>query len=64
MVAGPGDVGSPWGIGSEEGGQIRPTQSWAIEDFRHLVARAKDYGLEIALDIAFQTPGPSIRPST
>lgn len=56
VVAGPGDVGSPWGIGSEEGGHksVHP-ELGTIEDFRHLVARAKDYGLEIALDIAFQT---------
>lgn len=51
----PGDVGSPWAIGAVEGGHksILPTLG-APEDFRHLVARAADFGIEIALDIAFQ----------
>ncbi|MEE4378743.1 MAG: alpha-1,4-glucan--maltose-1-phosphate maltosyltransferase [Candidatus Competibacteraceae bacterium] len=49
------DVGSPWAIGSEEGGHkaIHPALG-TLEDFRALVAKAKDYGIEIALDIAFQ----------
>jgi starch synthase (maltosyl-transferring) len=48
-------VGSPWAIGSEEGGHksIHPDLG-TLEDFRSLVARAQDYGMEIALDIAFQ----------
>lgn len=49
------DVGSPWAIGSKEGGHlsIHPSLG-SIEDFEHLVACAKQYRLEIALDIAFQ----------
>ena len=49
------DIGSPWAIGSAEGGHkaIHP-QLGTIEDFRRLVQAAKDAGLEIALDIAFQ----------
>ena len=49
------DVGSPWAIGSEEGGHkaIHPALG-AIEDFRSLVAKAAEYGIDIALDIAFQ----------
>ena len=50
-----GDVGSPWAIGAEEGGHtaIHP-ELGNINDFRRIVARAKEHGLEIALDIAFQ----------
>jgi starch synthase (maltosyl-transferring) len=51
----PGAVGSPWAIGSSEGGHkaIHP-ELGTLEDFRELVARAKDFGLEIALDLAYQ----------
>ena len=49
------DPGSPWAIGSEEGGHkaIHP-QLGTLEDFRHLVARAAEHGIALALDIAFQ----------
>ena len=49
------DVGSPWAIGSEDGGHtaIHP-QLGTLEDFRHFVSVAKSQGLEVALDIAFQ----------
>ncbi|MFL5732627.1 MAG: alpha-1,4-glucan--maltose-1-phosphate maltosyltransferase [Chloroflexia bacterium] len=55
VVAGPDEEGSPWAIGSEEGGHksIHPHLG-TLEDFRHLVAAAREYGMEIALDIAFQ----------
>jgi starch synthase (maltosyl-transferring) len=51
----PTDVGSPWAIGSPEGGHksIHP-ELGTLEDFRRFVAKAKEHGLEIALDIAFQ----------
>lgn len=54
-VAQPGDVGSPWAIGSEEGGHksVHP-QLGTIEDFVSLVNKAKEYNIEIALDLAFQ----------
>jgi starch synthase (maltosyl-transferring) len=54
-VAGPDDPGSPWAIGAAEGGHkaIHP-QLGTLDDFRHLLARAKEYGIELALDIAFQ----------
>ena len=54
-VAEPGDVGSPWAIGSEEGGHdaLEPALgTWA--DFDAMVAAAADAGLEIALDFAIQ----------
>jgi starch synthase (maltosyl-transferring) len=52
----PGEVGSPWAIGSAEGGHtaIHP-QLGAMDDFLSLVKSARECGLEIALDIAFQT---------
>ena len=54
-VAGPDDPGSPWAIGAAEGGHkaVHP-QLGTLEDFRHLVARAAEHGIEVALDIAFQ----------
>jgi starch synthase (maltosyl-transferring) len=49
------DVGSPWAIGATEGGHkaIHP-ELGAIEGFRELVAAAREHGIEIALDLAFQ----------
>ncbi len=51
----PGDPGSPWAIGSAEGGHkaIHP-QLGTLEDFRRLVQAAAGYGIELALDIAYQ----------
>ena len=53
--AGAGDVGSPWGIGSEQGGHksIHP-ELGTMEDFRSLVQAIGNHGMELALDIAFQ----------
>jgi starch synthase (maltosyl-transferring) len=49
------DVGSPWAIGSREGGHKDiHTQLGTMKDFERLVKRARDLGVEIALDIAFQ----------
>ncbi|HLT25696.1 MAG TPA: alpha-1,4-glucan--maltose-1-phosphate maltosyltransferase [Zeimonas sp.] len=55
LTAGPDDVGSPWAIGSSEGGHdaIHP-QLGDFEDFDALVAKARSLDMEIALDIAFQ----------
>ena len=49
------DVGSPWAIGSDQGGHkdVHP-ELGTLEDFRQLVKAARKQGLEIALDIAFQ----------
>ena len=54
-MAAPGDEGSPWAIGSKEGGHksIHP-QLGTLRDFDALVAATHDYGMELALDIAFQ----------
>jgi len=55
LNARPEDVGSPWAIGSAEGGhkQVLP-QLGTLEDFQRLIAKARHLGIEIALDIAFQ----------
>ncbi|HLJ45970.1 MAG TPA: alpha-1,4-glucan--maltose-1-phosphate maltosyltransferase [Bryobacteraceae bacterium] len=54
-AANPEDPGSPWAIGASEGGHksINP-ELGTLEDFRVLVARASELGLDVALDIAFQ----------
>jgi starch synthase (maltosyl-transferring) len=50
-----GDVGSPWAIGSVEGGHdaIHPDLG-TLTDFRAFVSRATEAGLEVALDLALQ----------
>jgi starch synthase (maltosyl-transferring) len=52
---GPGDEGSPWAIGSPEGGHksIHPKLG-SFADFDRLVAAVHANGMELALDIAFQ----------
>jgi starch synthase (maltosyl-transferring) len=55
LRAGPGDVGSPWAIGSAEGGHdaIHP-ELGTLDDLRTFIARAHDAGLEVAMDLALQ----------
>jgi starch synthase (maltosyl-transferring) len=55
LTAGPEDVGSPWAIGAAEGGHkdILP-QLGTLDDFHRLLAEARELGIEIALDVAFQ----------
>ena len=55
LRAKPDDVGSPWAIGSAEGGHkdILP-QLGTFDDFERLLNAARALGLEIAMDIAFQ----------
>jgi len=55
LVAKPGDPGSPWAIGSPEGGHtaIHPDLG-TVEDFRRFCGEAADRGLEVALDYALQ----------
>lgn len=54
-VAQEGDSGVPWGIGSKHGGHksIHP-ELGTEDDFRQLVQKAEDAGIEIAMDLAFQ----------
>ena len=55
LIAGPGDPGSPWAIGSADGGHdaIHPDLG-TMADFDAFVARARKLGLEVALDLALQ----------
>lgn len=50
-----GEPGSPWAIGSELGGHkaVNPDLG-TLADFGRLVSSARDYGIDIALDLAFQ----------
>ena len=52
---GPDDPGSPWAIGSADGGHkaVHP-QLGTLDDFDHFVATAQENGLEIAMDLAYQ----------
>jgi starch synthase (maltosyl-transferring) len=53
--AGPGDCGSPWAIGSEDGGhKAIHKELGTIEDFRRFVRKARSLELSVALDVAFQ----------
>src|SRR6185312_13866754 len=51
VTAAPGDVGSPWAIGSDEGGHdaVHPDLG-TIDDFDTFVSSARAEGLEVALD--------------
>ena len=55
LAAGPRDPGSPWAIGSKDGGHraVHP-ELGTLADFKRFVERAAGLGLEVALDIAFQ----------
>ncbi len=55
VTAAEGDVGSPWAIGSAEGGHdaVHPDLG-TIEDFDDFVSAAADQGLSVALDLALQ----------
>ena len=70
LVARPTDVGSPWGIGLAGAGAPADSRSSApvgagghdsmhpdlgtIDDFDRFVRRARELGMEVALDVAFQ----------
>jgi starch synthase (maltosyl-transferring) len=49
------DPGSPWAIGSKDGGHkdINPLLG-SLKDFKNLVKAAEQNGIEIAMDIAYQ----------
>lgn len=50
-----GDVGSPWGIGSQFGGhKATHPDLGSIEDFKSLVSKASALGIEVAMDYALQ----------
>jgi len=55
LVAKSGDVGSPWAIGSEEGGHTAiHSDLGTIDDFDRFVKEAEQLGLEVAIDFAIQ----------
>ena len=55
LTPGPDDTGSPWAIGSKDGGHdaIHPALG-DFDDFDAFVARARELDLEVALDLALQ----------
>ena len=55
IAAAPGDPGSPYGIGSAEGGHkaVHPDLG-TLEDFRRFVEATREHGMEVALDFAIQ----------
>ena len=55
MTPGPADPGSPWAIGSDEGGHdaVHP-ELGTIGHFDAFVARTRELGMEVALDLALQ----------
>ena len=55
LRAQPGDVGSPYAIGSAEGGHdsVHP-ELGTLDDFRLLLDAARDHDLELAIDFAIQ----------
>ncbi|MGA0560713.1 alpha-1,4-glucan--maltose-1-phosphate maltosyltransferase [Larkinella sp. VNQ87] len=55
VVAQPDEPGVPYGIGSELGGHtaIHP-ELGTLDDFKHLIAIAKNHGMEVAMDLAIQ----------
>lgn len=55
VTAAPGEPGSPWAIGSDEGGHkaVLP-ELGTLNDYKQLIQEAKRQGIDIALDLAFQ----------
>jgi len=54
-TAQPGDVGSPWGIGSQFGGhKDTHPELGTVADFKSLVKKATELGIEVAVDFALQ----------
>lgn len=55
LVVGSEDVGSPWAIGSIKGGHmaVHPDLG-TIEDFQRFITKAKECGIEVAMDLALQ----------
>ncbi|MBN1823826.1 MAG: alpha-1,4-glucan--maltose-1-phosphate maltosyltransferase [Endomicrobiales bacterium] len=55
LKAGPSDPGSPWQIGSKEGGHkaVHP-ELGTVKDFENFVKKVKSAGMEVAVDFAIQ----------
>ncbi len=54
-TATPDDPGSPWAIGASAGGHraVHP-ELGTLDDFRWLMGKAGEHGLEVAMDLAYQ----------
>ncbi len=51
----PGEPGSPWAIGSDEGGHRAVLKDLGtLDDYKRLQKEARKFNIEIALDLAFQ----------
>ncbi len=51
----PGEPGSPWAIGNDEGGhKAIHAELGTLDDYKHLIHEAKKLGIDIAMDVAFQ----------
>jgi starch synthase (maltosyl-transferring) len=51
----PGDQGSPWAIGAKEGGHKEiMAELGTVEDFKRFIRKADEFGMSVAMDIAFQ----------
>lgn len=51
----PGEPGSPWAIGSDEGGhKSLHAELGTLDDYKKLIAEAKKLKIDIAMDVAFQ----------
>jgi starch synthase (maltosyl-transferring) len=51
----PGEPGSPWAIGSDEGGHKSiHRELGTLDDYKALIAQARKMGIDLAMDIAFQ----------
>jgi len=55
VIADQEDPGSPWAIGNDIGGHmtIHPALG-SFSDFQKVIKKANEYGMELALDLAFQ----------
>ncbi|UFH54717.1 alpha-1,4-glucan--maltose-1-phosphate maltosyltransferase [Spirosoma sp. KNUC1025] len=55
VICQPGEPGVPYGIGSAEGGHDAiHSELGTVDDFKHLIAIAANYGMEVAMDLAIQ----------
>jgi len=55
LTAGPDDPGSPWAIGATDGGHKSiHAQLGTLADFQRFMLRAREHGIALAMDIAFQ----------
>ena len=55
VICQPGEPGVPYGIGSDEGGHDAiHAELGTVDEFKHLISIAANYGMEVAMDLAIQ----------